>query len=133
LVIDAKGSAAGILGSANTLQGQAKGTVGFVIDGACRDSHECTIQRTPVFCTVRSPAHPMGRIRPVSDGEPIVCAGAPVRPGDLVVADDDGVIVIPAAIADEIVDRARRIQEVDRPDRRDGYAKLGLPFDETVA
>jgi regulator of RNase E activity RraA len=133
LVIDAKGSAAGILGSANTLQGRAKGTVGFVIDGACRDSYECTVQRTPVFCTVRSPAHPMGRIRPVSDGEPIVCAGAPVRVGDLVVADDDGVIVIPEAIANEVVDRARRIQEVDRPDRRDGYAKLGLPFDETVA
>ena len=133
LVIDAKGTAAGILGSANTLKGRAKGTVGFVIDGTCRDSYECTIQRTPMFCTVRSPAHPMGRLRAVSDGEPIVCAGAPVQAGDLVVADDDGVIVVPDAIAAEVVDRARRIQEVDRPDRRDGYAKLGLPFDETVA
>jgi hypothetical protein len=133
LVIDAKGTAAGILGSANTLGGRARGTVGFVIDGTCRDSYECTIQNTPVFCTVRSPAHPMGRIRPISDGEPIVCAGTPVRSGDLVVADDDGVIVIPHEIAEEVVDRARRIQEVDRPDRREGYRKLGLPFDETVA
>ncbi|MGZ8612461.1 MAG: RraA family protein, partial [Actinomycetota bacterium] len=99
LVIDAKGTAAGILGSANTLGGRARGTVGFVIDGTCRDSYECTIQNTPVFCTVRSPAHPMGRIRPISDGEPIVCAGAQVRSGDLVVADDDGVIVIPHEIA----------------------------------
>ncbi|MGZ8662538.1 MAG: RraA family protein, partial [Actinomycetota bacterium] len=81
----------------------------------------------------RSPAHPMGRIRPISDGEPIVCAGAQVRSGDLVVADDDGVIVIPHEIANEVVDRARRIQEVDRPDRREGYRKLGLPLDETVA
>ena len=48
LVIDAKGTAAGILGSANTLFGRSKGTVGFVIDGTCRDSYECTIQRTPV-------------------------------------------------------------------------------------
>jgi regulator of RNase E activity RraA len=133
LVIDAKGTAAGILGSANTLKGRAKGTVGFVIDGTCRDSYECAIQGTPVFCTVRSPAHPMGRLRPVSDGEPIICAGAPVGPGDLVVADDDGVIVVPDAIAAEVVDRARRIQEVDRPDRREGYTELGLPFDETVA
>ena len=68
LVIDAKGTAAGILGSANTLKGRAKGTIGFVIDGTCRDSHECTIQGTPMFCTVRSPAHPMGRLRAVSDG-----------------------------------------------------------------
>ncbi|HEV8563647.1 MAG TPA: RraA family protein [Actinomycetota bacterium] len=133
LVIDAKGTAAGILGSANTLGGRIRGTVGFVIDGACRDSHECTIQETPVFSTVRSAAHPMGRIHPVSDGDPIVCAGAPVRSGDLVVADDDGVVVVPAEIAGEVVDRARRIQEADRPGRREGYAKLGLPFDETVS
>jgi regulator of RNase E activity RraA len=133
LVIDAKGTAAGILGSSNTLQGRARGTVGFVIDGTCRDSYECTIQRTPVFSTVRSPAHPMGRIRAVSDGEPIVCGGVRVGPGDLVVADDDGVIVIPANLAEEVTDRARRIQEVDRPSRRDGYRKLGLPFDGTVA
>lgn len=133
LVIDAKGTAAGILGSSNTLQGRAKGTVGFVIDGTCRDSFECTIQGTPVFCTVRSPAHPMGRIRAVSDHQPIVCAGVAVDPGDLIVADDDGVVVVPHDIAEEVADRARRIQEVDRPSRRDGYRKLRLPFDETVA
>lgn len=132
LVIDAKGTAAGILGSSNTLAGRAKGTVGFVIDGTCRDSHEATLQGTPVFCTVRSPAHPMGRIRPVSDGEPIACAGVVVRAGDLIVADDDGVVVVPQDIAAEVIDRAARIQDEDRPSRRDGYAKLGLPFDETV-
>jgi regulator of RNase E activity RraA len=132
LVIDAKGTAAGILGSSNTLHGRMKGTVGFVIDGTCRDSYECTIQRTPVFCTVRSPAHPMGRIRAVADGEPIVCAGVRVVPGDLIAADDDGVVVVPSNLAEEVIDRARRIQEVDRPSRRDGYVKLGLPFDDTV-
>jgi regulator of RNase E activity RraA len=133
LVIDAKRTAVGILGSANTLGGRARGTVGFVIDGACRDSYECTLQGTPVFSTVRTPAHPMGRIRPVSDGEPIVCAGAPVTSGDLIVADDDGVMVVPQELAGEVVDRARRIQDVDRPDRRRGYEALGLPFDDTVA
>ena len=132
LVIDAKGTAAGILGSANTLAGQARGTVGFVIDGTCRDSSECAIQQTPVFCTMRSPAHPMGRIRAVSDGEPIVCAGASVRSGDLVVADDDGVIVVPHEIAAEAIDRARLIQDADRPGRRKSYEELGLPLDETV-
>jgi 4-hydroxy-4-methyl-2-oxoglutarate aldolase len=132
LVIDARGTAAGILGSANTLEGRIKGTVGFVIDGACRDSHECTIQGTPAFCTVRSPAHPMGRLRAVSDGEPIVCAGVQVRSGDLVVADDDGVMVVPLEVADEVIDRARRIQQADRPARRENYAKLGLSFDGTV-
>jgi regulator of RNase E activity RraA len=133
LVIDAKGTVAGILGSNNTLQARVKGTVGFVIDGVCRDSYEATLQGTPVFCTVRSPAHPMGRIRAIADGEPIVCAGVEVRQGDLVLADDDGVVVVPQDIAGEVVDRAARIQKADRPSRRDGYAKLGLPFDETVS
>jgi regulator of RNase E activity RraA len=133
LVIDAKGTAAGILGSSNTLKGRAAGVVGFVIDGTCRDSGECTIQQTPAFCTVRSPAHPMGRIRPVSNNEPIGCAGVIVRAGDLIVADDDGVIVVPQEIAVEVADRARRIQEVDRPSRRAGYRALGLPFDDSVA
>jgi len=67
LVIDAKRTAAGILGSNNTLGGRTKGVVGYVIDGTCRDSYECIVQKTPVFCTVRSPAHTMGRIGPVSD------------------------------------------------------------------
>jgi len=76
LVIDAKRTRAGVLGSHNTLSGRVKGVVGYVIDGTCRDSYECIIQRTPVFCTVRSPAHPTWRIGPAPDNPPIVCAGA---------------------------------------------------------
>lgn len=132
LVIDAKKTKAGILGSANTLQGRLKGVVGYVIDGTCRDSYECIIQETPVFCTVRSPAHPMGRIRPVSDNEPLVCAGVVVRPGDVIIADDDGVVAIPQEIAEEVARRAKLIQDKDRPGRRAAYEKLGLPMDETV-
>jgi regulator of RNase E activity RraA len=132
LVIDAKRTRAGILGSANTLQGRLKGMVGYVIDGTCRDSYECIIQKTPAFCTVRSPAHPMGRIRPVSDNEPIVCAGVVVKPGDVIIADDDGVVVIPQEIAEEVARRAKLIQDKDRPGRRSAYERLGLPLDETV-
>jgi regulator of RNase E activity RraA len=132
LVIDAKRKRAGILGSNNTLMGRIRGTVGFVIDGTCRDSYECIVQETPAFCTVRSPAHPMGRIEPVSDNEPIVCAGVTVHPGDAIVADDDGVVVVPQGIAEEVARRAKLIQDKDRPGRRRAYEKLGLPLDETV-
>lgn len=132
LVIDAKRTAAGILGSANTLQGRVKGVVGYVIDGTIRDSYECIIQKTPGFCTVRSPAHPMGRIGPISNNQPITCAGVAVKPGDVIVGDDDGVIVVPEAIADEVAHRAQLIQDKDRPGRRENYKKLGLPLDETV-
>jgi 4-hydroxy-4-methyl-2-oxoglutarate aldolase len=132
LVIDANRTRAGILGSHNTLIGRIKGVVGYVIDGTCRDSYECIIQKTPVFCTVRSPAHPMGRIGPVSDNKPIVCAGVPVRPGDVIIADDDGVVVVPQEMAQEVARRAKLIQDKDRPGRHAAYRKLGLPLDETV-
>jgi regulator of RNase E activity RraA len=132
IVIDAKRTRAGILGSNNTLTYRAKGAVGFVIDGTCRDSSECIVQKTPVFATVRSPAHPMGRIEPVAHKKPIFCAGVRVEPGDVIVADDDGVMVVPQAIADEVASRARRIQDKDRPTRRAKYKALGLPLDETV-
>jgi regulator of RNase E activity RraA len=132
LVIDAKRTAAGILGSANTLDGRVKAVAGYVIDGTIRDSYECIIQKTPAFCTVRSPAHPMGRIGPVSNNQPITCAGVRVRPGDVIVADDDGVMVVPQEIADEVARRAKPIQDKDRPGRRRAYEKLGLPPDETV-
>ena len=132
LVIDAKRTRAGILGSANTLNGRVKGVVGYVIDGTCRDSTECIIQKTPVFCSVRSPAHPMGRIKPVSDQQPIVCAGVVVNPGDVILADDDGVVVVPQDIAEEDARRAWLVQAKDRPSRRGNYEKLGLPLDETV-
>ena len=133
LVIDARRAPAGILGSANTLFARIKGTVGFVIDGACRDSYECILQKTPVFCTVRSPQHPMGRLQIISDNQPITCAGTPVHPGDVIVADDDGVVVVPQEHAEEVARRAKLIQDKDRPGRREAYQKLGLPFDETIA
>jgi regulator of RNase E activity RraA len=132
LVIDAKRTAAGILGSANTMSGRIKGVVGYVIDGTIRDSYECIIQKTPGFCTVRSPAHPMGRIGPVSNNQPITCAGVKIRPGDAIVADDDGVIVAPQELAEDVATRAYRIQAKDRVARRKSYEKLGLPLDETV-
>jgi len=132
LVIDAKRTRAGILGSDNTMTGRAKGAVGYVIDGVCRDSTECIVQETPVFSTVRSPAHPMGRIKAASDNKPINCAGVVVNPGDVIVADDDGVLVVPQEIADEVARRASLDQAKDRPARLKGYRALGIPLDETV-
>ncbi len=132
LVIDAKRTPYGILGSANTLTARVKGTVGFIIDGTCRDSYECILQQTPVFCAVRSPQHPMGRLIAVSDNGRIVCGGVVVNPGDVVIADDDGVVVVPQGFAAEVAQRAQWIQDKDRPGRRADYERLGLPADDTV-
>ena len=132
LVIDAKRMRGGVLGSENTLAMQAAGVVGFVIDGTLRDTPECLRQKTPCFYTVRSYTHPMGRLAQKSDNEPVQCAGVYVRPGDVVSGDDDGVLVIPQEIAAEVADRAYKIQQKDRINRRLTFEKLGIPFDETV-
>ena len=108
------------------------GAVGFVIDGCCRDCTECILQKTPVFSTVRPMIHPMGRTGAVSNNAPIVCAGVVVNPGDAIVADDDGIMVVPQQIADEVARRAKLIQDKDRPGRLAGCEAMGLPIDETL-
>jgi regulator of RNase E activity RraA len=132
VVIDCKRTRSGLLGSNNVLNARIKGTVGFVIDGACRDSGECIIQRSPVFCAVRSPTHMAGRIELASHNERINCGGVAVDPGDVIIADDDGVMVVPQDLADEIAERAQKIQQKDRIQRRAFYEKLGMPLDDTV-
>lgn len=132
LVIDAQRSKCGIIGSNNTLAMQAMGVVGFVVDGNCRDSGECIAQRTPVFSAVRALTHPMGRLVAADSDVPVTIGGAVVNPGDIIAADDDGVVVVPQEIADEVARRAHLIQRDDRPGRRRLYEKLGLELDESV-
>ncbi len=132
-VIDARRSRGGVLGSANTLIGKSKGMQGYVIDGACRDSYETILQKIPVWCTVRSFSRVEWRIKYGRMNEEIVCAGVRVRPGDVVMGDDDGVLVVPTELAAEVADRALDILERDKRLRRRLYEQLGLPPDETVA
>ena len=132
-VIDTKLSRCGLLGSNNVLNAKIKGTVGFIIDGACRDSGECIGQKSPVFAAIRSMRHMAGRLELASVNQPINCGGVLVRPGDGIIADDDGIVVIPQADADEVTKRAWRVQDKDRRMRRAFYEKLGMPYDRTVA
>jgi regulator of RNase E activity RraA len=121
-----------VLGSANTLAGRIKGMQGYVIDGACRDSAETILERIPVWCTVRSFSRVEWRIKFGRLNEQIVCAGVRVRPGDVVMGDDDGVLVVPAELAAEVAERALDILERDKQSRRRMYETLSIPLDETV-
>lgn len=131
-VIDTKLARCGLLGSNNVLDAKIKGTVGFIIDGACRDSGECIQQKSPVFCAIRSCTHMAGRIELASYNRPINCGGVLVHPGDGIIADDDGVMVIPQAEAEEVAKRAWRVQDKDRHMRLAFYEKLGMPLDSSV-
>lgn len=133
IVTDTGGSGeVGFWGSCNSLGLIADGAVGIVTDGYCRDTAELTLQKTPICSRGRARTIIPGRIEVVEVQTRIGCGGVQVRPGDIVGADDDGVIVVPLEVAEEVAMHARAILLADMRARRNLYDRLGMPMDETV-
>ena len=82
---------------------RARGGRGVVLDGLSRDSWGIVDMKFPVFATGLSPADSKGRLEVIAIRGTIPVAGVSVSDGDLVVADDDGCVVVPTAIEDEVV------------------------------
>jgi regulator of RNase E activity RraA len=122
----------GYWGSANALSVVAEGAVGIVTDGCCRDTYELELQETPICARARGRPIIPGRIQTVEVETTISCGGVQVRPGDLVGCDDDGVIVVPAEVAQEVAIHARAVLLADMKARRRLYDRLGRAPDETV-
>jgi regulator of RNase E activity RraA len=85
---------------------QARGAGGAVIDGLTRDTAKILALDFPVFATGFSPLDSKGRVDGISHGEPIRVGECVVRPGDWVVGDIDGVVVVPAELAAQAFPRA---------------------------
>ncbi len=105
---------AGYWGEVLTVAAEAAGVVGLVIDGGVRDIAALTARRFPTFARGISVRGTIKASVP-SVGQPIQLGGAPVAAGDLVVADDDGVVVIPAArVADTLAQGQARFDKEAR-------------------
>ncbi|MFI1168551.1 fumarylacetoacetate hydrolase family protein [Streptomyces sp. NPDC020801] len=115
LVMDARQDAsAGTLGDILALRAQQRGAAAVVTDGGLRDSVAVAALGLPVF---HAGAHPsvLGRRHvPWDTGVPIACGGALVQPGDVLVGDDDGVVVVPPDLVSELIADCREQERQER-------------------
>ena len=113
LIVEARGeSGSGTLGDVLAIRAQARGAAGIITDGGVRDADAVTAVGIPVYT---SGAHPavLGRKHVPWDVDvTIACGGTTVQPGDIIVGDADGVIVIPPHLAQEVAEAANA-QEIE--------------------
>jgi 4-hydroxy-4-methyl-2-oxoglutarate aldolase len=86
-----------------------KKVLGYIVDGGCRDSAFIDALGFPVFCKYFTPVDVVGKWAATSLGEPIQIGEVTVRTGDYVLADRDGIVVIPADIASEVVQQTEEV------------------------
>lgn len=136
LVMDVNGVfECGNIGSNNSMGWAEHGIMGVITNGGARDTDEIIKTKAiPVYCENGYSTRGIrpGRLIIESYNFPVNCAGVLVYPGDLIIADGDGVIVVPREHALEVGKLAREVMDGDQKSRLDRYENLGIPLDETV-
>jgi regulator of RNase E activity RraA len=133
ICLDVAGIDVGLLGSNNTLNCKKRGAVGFLLNGGgVRDTDECIIQKIHVWSKFISQPMDQARIRYIDKDIPIAIGGVAIYPGDVVVADGDGVIVVPRKIARDVAKYAWQEASADKVSRKQLYIDLGMELDSTL-
>ena len=102
--------------SAQTLK--ARKVLGYIVDGGSRDTELVLKEKFPVFCSFLTPSDIVERWIPDAYGEPITIGDVTICNGDYVLADLDGVVVIPGAIVEEVVKRTEEVVSTESTMRR---------------
>jgi 4-hydroxy-4-methyl-2-oxoglutarate aldolase len=92
---------------------KSRGLTGAIIDGAIRDVAQIRRLQFPVYSIGIAPSTSVNHYRFVGVNVPVTCAGAKVNPGDIIVADEDGVAVVPRAKAAEVLKRAQDLDNTE--------------------
>ena len=113
-----------------TLAARQRGCRGAIVDGGVRDTKRVLAQNFPVFCRYRSSNGMLGRFRMIDFQIPIQIGGVKIQPGDILFGDIDGVLVIPRAIAYEVLLAAEKIASGEVEIKR--QVESGVPPAEVV-
>ena len=133
IAIDVSGVDAGLMGSENSLGTKIAGIRGFVTNGGgIRDTDECIMERIPVWSYFISQKMDQARIQFDAKNIPIAIGGVTINPGDVIVADGDGVIVVPRNVAKGVAKYAHKELFSDKDSRRKKYEALGWELNESV-
>jgi len=133
IAIDVSGVNVGLIGSENSLRALLRGACGFVINGSgIRDTDEVIMQNIPVWSHFVAQSMVQCKIQFDAKDIPIAIGGVTINPGDVIVADGDGVIVVPRKVAKDVARYASKILDSDKDTRRSLYDKLNREPDETV-
>jgi 4-hydroxy-4-methyl-2-oxoglutarate aldolase len=122
----------GSIGSNNIMAWKLKGAVGVITSNTARDTDEIITQKVPLYFKQVGRGIRPGRNEIESVNRPVVVGGVLVMPGDVIVADGDGVIVVPRAHALEVAQYAHKVIDGDKKARRELYKQLRLPEDPSV-
>ncbi len=133
IVIEGHETSTGFIGSNNAQSWINLGATGVVTNGACRDTDELIRQRVPVYHRYTRPTVRPARCELDAVHANLNIGGAMVRPGDLLAADGDGVIVVPAEAIGDVLKWARIIANKDKASRRRLFDAAGKSQDETTA
>jgi regulator of RNase E activity RraA len=123
----------GLLGSNNTLDFKKNGAVGFLLNGGgIRDTDEVVLEDLNVWSKFISQPMDQARIRYIEKDIPIGIGGVAIYPGDVVVGDGDGVIVVPRKMAKDVAKYAWQEASADKKSRKQLYVDMGMKLDDTV-
>ncbi len=122
----------GSIGSYNILAWKNLGAVAVVTDATSRDTDEIAVEKVPLYLRHKGRGIRPGRNELESVNRPVTIGGVLVCPGDIVVGDSDGVIVVPREQAEQVARYARAILDKDKDARKSLYKQMGIPSDPTV-